>query len=132
MNYDELLASFLATVTEAAESTGEFLATEIPEVINQALLYYAAVSLLQFSIGLGVMVYCLCTLGNSKKEYPDYWEKRTSDGEDFRYIVPIVARVLVALVCIPIICGSMEWLKIWLAPKLWLIEYAAQLAKSVS
>jgi hypothetical protein len=51
----------------------------------------------------------------------------TSCSYDIAYIFSFAIPVIMMIVGLCMI--NVEWLQIWIAPKVWLIEYAAQLAK---
>ena len=46
---------------------------------------------------------------------------------DYVYLITSVSVVYPLVIFFSIVALDLEWLQIWIAPKLWLIEYAANL-----
>ena len=135
MNTDleNALITILNKSIETAESASNFLVAEIPDVAAQALMYYGAINFLGAITAIGVFIYCFITIGNSSKKDPTYWERKTRDSEDLRYNLPLLLRFLGMVVSFIIAAYKIPTtLKIYLAPKLWLIEYATSIATKVS
>ena len=64
--------------------------------------------------------------GKPKYKPTMIWE---SNGEISFLILPLAAVFVLWVSFIIAVVTNMTWLKIWLAPKLYLIEYAASLIK---
>jgi len=104
------------------EKTGEFLGNEIPEIANQILLFNLVTSL--FYCGVTFITACFCT-----RYCLCYFKKgiaNASDTEDILSAFGVVAGVVSIAVFID---NLIPVLKIWLAPKLYLLEYASSLVK---
>lgn len=123
----QALASILGKTMQGVEAGVSFLSTEIPDVIHQLLVFKMAWSLVLFS-AMGSCVLFLIIKGfRVAKKY-------NSDLDDSEKGIPYV---IWSLGCgIPsfiMFIIAMSQLKtvmmIWLAPKIYLIEYAASLAK---
>ena len=123
---DEELQKALALVLQTALDAKDFLIAELPEVIQQLLLWKFWYYSIRFAVGalfaLGIMYaayrisrYILALI---KKRGPD----------EFFWFMPLIIVTIVASV-IPAHFLNLIWLQIWIAPKVYLIEYAASLAK---
>lgn len=105
-----------------------FLAAEIPDVVAQLLMWHGVYNLLSMIFGIFTTVVLLTAW--FKKIMPILAEKEenaTGDG-NATYLLGSLAVCAVSFV-IAYESINMTWLQIWIAPKVWLLEYAASLAK---
>lgn len=123
------LAEIIRQTMNGLDAAVSFLSSELPDVIHQLLIWYAVKNGVYFLVGLVVLIVWLVVLVKSFK----YAMKAVGNGgyaED-----AFVAWFLLSLVgSIPFIAScdyllNLTWLQIILAPKIWLIEYAAKLVK---
>lgn len=134
------LVELLSKANNGIDEAGGFLAAELPEVIKQLLIWNGIYNFILFIIAVAIValikpVISECILKNNKAK-EDYknevpWtryngcDSTTSHAYDlikFIYIIPFVQFT------IGISIINMKWLQIWIAPKVWLLEYAAKLA----
>jgi hypothetical protein len=134
---ENALAEAIEKANSGIDAATEFVMSELPKVIQQALTWYAVESFIFFCIGLIMLA---CSYKVVKTQYGVIYKKGeglTSFAKDnydmlsmpgFLFIVS--SSVLDVLCLIASISWILDftWLKIWIAPKLWLIEYAAKLA----
>lgn len=126
------LADLITKSIRAIESGGEFLSGQIPDVINQLLLWDMVYYFILFLIGVGI---CLATVVFNLKQYRYWkWVYRLREGtyQDGLGDHPEIILNLIQLLIIPILLTctlNLNWLKIWLAPKVYLIEYAKTFIK---
>lgn len=117
---EELQQALADLVNKSVEIGGDAIAftqEQLPEVIQQLLIWKAAESLILCAACVGWIVF---TCFASYKVH-----KVTNDSD----VTPFIVMVAVA-VCLPAFFNlNLIWLQIWLAPKVYLIEYAASLAK---
>lgn len=135
---ENALAGVIEKANSGIDAATEFVMSELPEVIQQALTWYAIESLIYFLIG------CMMSLLSIKVIRKQVSFIKTCDGVarwarwselDHDLNPPACAYVFFCVV-IDLACFiaafsfllNWDWLKIWIAPKLWLIEYAAKLA----
>ncbi len=119
---DNQLVALLKSVNESASDTKIFILSELPEVVVQLLNWYSIYYFIIFVICLTTIVLMIVLW--LKYIMPQQKAFDSSDPFDTSpaviwgliYIMPIIA-VTVNI--------SLQWLKIWVAPKLWLIEYTA-------
>lgn len=122
-NLSNALANILTSAQESVEKATSFLSAQIPDVVHQLLLWKFTESLISFSVCLlwiffivGVCIYFIRRICKSDLAIED----------------KIGNTVMTFFGClifsIPALCNlHLTWLKIWLAPKLYLLEYAASL-----
>jgi len=125
----------LAALIESVANVRDFAIEHAPDVIQELLTWNFTTTLISFVgclICIGVWLYL------NWRQYK--WIKnggggreRNCYGENTDELSPFLILNLFQIVLIFGFLGwisiSMDWLKIWLAPKLYLIEYAAELVK---
>lgn len=129
----QLLVDLLKKAVQGVDAAVTFSQAQIPDVIHQLLVWNAVSSLGCQLLGLFFFLLCWFLI----KFYNSSWERRaswtrfsdtsesTSSEWDFRFL-PVV--VLSGVGCF-LLALNFDWLKIWLAPKLYLVQYAATLIK---
>lgn len=103
------------------EKTGEFLGNEIPEVAEQILTFGLVVGIVWIVFGLifsVIGIYYLVRYFSIKGTASDAQDVMLVPG----FIGPILGMAF-------ILVNISDVFKIWLAPKLYLLEYAASLVK---
>lgn len=128
------LASILQRSITAVDAGVAFLSAEIPDVIQQLLMWHATQSLIFFLIGFAVVFFSLFILfyncGRGEKLEHYYKTTWTHDKYgDFNNPLPYLGIGLIVLMFGIMMSSNMAWLQIWIAPKIFLIEYAASLVK---
>ena len=133
---DKQLVEILRGVTETAGTTKDFVLAELPDVISQMLMWYGVYNFILFVIAVVIFI----SVGWVWKKYSGVgipkegsnkrpWTLTHNDrGEFDAHMVASLGLTIIPLV-IASVNINLEWLKIWIAPKLWLIEYTAQLVR---
>ncbi|ELC6296687.1 hypothetical protein RJO53_002832 [Enterobacter hormaechei] len=155
---NKILVDLLQKASNGIDAAVSFSQAQIPDVVNQLLLWKAASSFLTFFIGL-----CLIFAGpkliirsykRAKSWHESAMQKAQSDFDNGKawtryspgssvtsvsfdsingsgWAITLVAGLsfIVLFVLALAFVTELDWLKIWLAPKLYLIEYAASLVK---
>ena len=127
------VSTLIQTSLNAIDKGTTFLSNQIPEVIQQLLLWKAIASFIEFSSGIfligGIFAWLIYQYKYWTTTIESKWEtnKQRISGDTGPF-------VLLNLVCvIPLLYGSsyinLIWLQIWIAPKLYLIEYAKDFLK---
>ena len=113
---NEQLQTALAELITSTLQAKEFIVGELPEVVRQLLVWKGIHNFVLFLIGLATSVVVIAIA--TKFSF--------SDDEDV-----FLRRIVVFSVCLmaAVFTLNIQWLKIWIAPKVWLIEYAASLVK---
>jgi len=131
-NLQDALAGIITKAVEGIDTATSFLQSEIPDVIVQLLHWNFAVSLIWF-IFVPLLIVCAAIL------FCIVIKRMSSMGPNnnvFEADTPLpFFGCLIAGAFFVVTFGTtigkmnLDWLQIWIAPKVWLIEYAAQLVK---
>lgn len=110
---------------ETFDKGSEWLAGEVPEVVEQLLLWHMIESLIIMSIGVALFLSLFkvipVILNELSKPFIEHSDITVNIGFIYSFIVVIVAPVMIFF--------NLTWIKILIAPKLYLLEYAADLVK---
>ena len=117
---EQALIGLIQSVTDAAA----FLKGEIPVAVQELLTYYAvwtAAEAVLLLCGIGIVVYLARRL----------WKWCGKEGyREMEQIFGTAALVVAGgFMAVGVVFNISEFLKITLAPRIWLIEYAASLVK---
>ena len=125
----KVLADIITRVTSGADAAIQFGKEQIPEVLKQLLIWNFTFSfLIWFSATAIIVGYIIWMLTKFK-----WWFKnqRTTTSEQDAAVTAIsVIWGIITFIMIFVFWCNLDWLKIWVAPKLYLLEYAASLIKS--
>jgi len=127
---DELqkaLAAIINKTIGAMDAGAGFLQAELPEVIRQLLLWKAVQSGIQFLISAALFVAFVIIAIKFAKSALAYEPRNDYDENALRPIMSGFS-VLAACLMIFIITCNLDWVQIMIAPKVYLVEYAAHLA----
>ena len=125
---EQLQAELLKIVTNinnGAESVWEFLTDQTPEVIRQLLLWHGIYSLSLTLLGIGILFSVIYFNYQLFKWFSKLSEQKQRKHE---WIVTIFVLQIVWLLPVSLLI-NLTWLKIWLTPKVWLLEYITAMAK---
>lgn len=139
---NKILADLLQKASNGIDAAVSFSQAQIPDVVNQLLLWNAVSSVISQVVALAVIMLLAVivyrgvsrrgtrTEGGGWRGY--HYEGRSffwdEDGDlSFPGMMCSMASGGTILVCLMAFATNFDWLKIWLAPKLYLIEYAAHL-----
>lgn len=113
------LITIIQQVQSGVSAGVNFLSTEIPDVIRQLIVWKLVESVILAVASL------LASLGCAYGIYKS-WKNDDMDGDA---VVPITifGGMFLLAGLILTVCKSLVALQLWLAPKVWLIEYAAKL-----
>ena len=123
MKYEEVLGKFLQTTLDTAEKVGEFAVAQLPELVQQALNWYFAYGLIQLVAGIALAIFAVVADVKMFK-----WAAKYDEG-DMLFgvwgVLGMIPRVPTWVAVFHLV--NFQWLKIWIAPKLWLVEFATKL-----
>ena len=122
----QALTDLINKTLNGAEQAGNFLLGEIPEVVQQLLVWHGVKSFLVFVFGVAML--CAAIYAN----YRQYlWLRSRWDDIVESEFCPFLLINLLQLLWVPFFGVTIQfnWLQIWLAPKVWLLEYAASILK---
>lgn len=138
------LAKLVGMLNEGAEKVAEFGAEQIPIVLQQLLLWHWIASFLAFLFGL-VLTVVPILMRNVFNRNLKFASDAKRNGDDwaifngcktissFRHDLMVFSNAYLpwfsAASGVIIALSNFDWLKIWLAPNLYLLEYAAGIVK---
>lgn len=133
------LVQILEKTINGIDSSVAFMQAELPDVISQLLMWYMAKNGMDMVLGVMMTIPFLFFCKKYKEqdilgaESDSFWVTHYSTMNNHIGIgagMTGAALLLIAFFgCISFVVGAYEVAKIWIAPKIWLIEYAASLAK---
>lgn len=121
-NLQNAVTELITRAISTADQAQGFILSEIPEVIQQLLMWKVAESGIFFIVS--IMTFLLIPLGVYLQSKHHKWIIEKTDG--CLYIVNLLHVFTLILVFETF---SLTWLQIWIAPKVYLIEYASELIK---
>lgn len=123
---NKILVELLQKAANGIDAAVTFSQAQIPDVVHQLLVWKSVSSILvQIFILSFIGVYVLAVY----KFYKITDSKRLSEGTLVAGIFSLATGALFAMGLAIAFFSYFDWLKIWLAPKLYLLEYAASLIK---
>lgn len=115
----KILLDLLKKAANGIDSAVAFSQQQIPDVVNQLLVWNAVSSALIQALCFIVMIVAVAICVKAWRKWYD------ADAIMLMTAVSFVS----CMIAIMVFSVNFDWLKIWLAPKLYLIEYAASLVK---
>jgi len=125
---EELQQAMLKILSKTVDTAGkatDFMVAEIPDVIQQLLVWKMWESI--FYLGIAIIVIVLWTIAEVKV-FKKIRECSNVKDTWFLYLVPGTFVRLIPTIPVSS-CLNLTWLQILVAPKLYLIEYASALIK---
>jgi uncharacterized membrane protein HdeD (DUF308 family) len=123
----QALIEVINRTLKGVDTTVNFLSQQIPDVIHQLLLYKAVSSFLMCLVAIAL---CIIHVSVTRVVYKIETKQKSSDAFVSIGIVGMLCGVFVWGIALRLLCLNMDWLQIWLAPKVYLLEYAANLYKA--
>lgn len=115
---DDVVAQILQKAIDAATSTGDFIAGQIPDLVKQLLLFSEVESGLLTLFGFSLILFSVFLVYK-------IWKLVKEDGDYFPLM--LILTMISIIGCIVFFSNICDFIKIWLAPKLWLLEYTVHL-----
>ncbi|EIP9252067.1 hypothetical protein LT861_002045 [Escherichia coli] len=135
---NKILVELLQKASNGIDAAVSFSQAQIPDVVHQLLIWSFVHSALFQVAGLLLLIAAIKLPGFARtaRNNGERWtsfDGRPNDGHFISSVYYDICTVFVpifgSIMGVLIIAFNFEWLKIWLAPKLFLIEYAASLVK---
>lgn len=127
------LAELIKYATSGVDAMVAFGQEQLPILVEQLLMWHFVESLLWFSLGLiGLCAYIYSTFRIIPKVMSEHKKSLGDQSEFIAFGVPIfygIGSVFLAPFLVVAVVSNIAWLKIWIAPKLYLFEYGASLVK---
>ena len=134
----QAVAKIIEKSLQGIDTATSFLSAQLPDVIHQLLMWKAVSSFIIWctSIFLIISTLILAKAIKNAEENLDtkksvFWlDKGYSKGDvTFIGFMSIVYCIVADIIGLAMFICNWTWLKIWIAPKIYLIEYAASLVK---
>lgn len=137
MDSNELLSKVLAeNIQKASDGVGsaiDFTMDQAPEVIQQAIMWQITKSVTAFIISISALLFGVYLLQiargiqrkNKERKLTRYHSDEFEDADGYF----IISACIIFFAAPFALMSCMSALKVWVAPKVWLIEYAASLIK---
>lgn len=122
------LTDLITKSVQGIDAAGKFLLTEIPEVIQQLLMWHGVYNFILFLVGM-IFLTTFCIIDFKFFKVCRKEAEKNEDGGAYRVfaLVNMFGGFFSSIFLSELL--NLQWLKIWIAPKVWLLEYAAALAK---
>lgn len=127
--WEKVLSSLITKVTAGADAVIQFGSEQLPEVLKQLLIWNFTYSLLLWVISLSILIGYLWWMSVKWKWWMKNKATTSTSTDNFYSIITFIWSIL-AFLSLIMFFSNLDWLKIWVAPKLYLLEYAASLIKS--
>ncbi|MCI1898561.1 MAG: hypothetical protein LKI85_09305 [Enterobacter sp.] len=136
---NKILVQLLQKASDGIDSAVAFSQAQIPDVVHQLLVWNFVSSALAMMVGL--VISCgmplvarsiLIRYGKAKVKDETWVIEQSFDytkSMSFPAFMVLFFCTGAFIISVLVVINSMDWLKIWLAPKLYLLEYAASLIK---
>jgi len=124
---DQTANEALRALIDNAASAKEFILAELPEVVQQLLMWKTAESIAYCILSLCMAVSVSVAIRWQWKNREAHFKSTVvtaSDGAVYMVNLFLAAPIIAAVVH-----WNLTWLQIWIAPKVYLLEYAADLVK---
>ena len=115
---NKILVELLQKASNGIDAAVSFSQALIPDVIHQLLMWHAVSS-------AGIQALCVLVIISCVYLMIFAWNK----GDDADFVISSLLVTSGIAISTVVFFNYFDWLKIWLAPKLYLIEYAASLVK---
>ena len=120
------IGSTIHTATDLVNKTVDVAMTQGADIVHQALVWYGVYYFILFLIPIVVFFVLkkVATFIFNTTYYANLPEQHVSmqDKQDIKFFIFIPACIIQGISLYQL---NLQWLKIWIAPKLWLIEFAA-------
>jgi len=132
---NEVVNKLMIEMIETAGAVKSFVVTEAPEVVQQLLAWTVWENVIW--LGIAIILLCLAIWNGLKifkfnKKYSGltYDERQEGEGSFFMWFVSSIVLSLITLITTAHMPSYiLEIVKISVAPKVWLLEYASSLVK---
>lgn len=118
---EELQQKLLEALTvsmDTIKDIKDFSVEQAPEVLQQALMWYGTYYFILLMLGISLIVVAVVVVVKTIKHI-----KAQGEGYDaFNIVMVMVVSEAILLIFI-IGCINLQWLQIWIAPKLFLLEW---------
>ena len=119
------LIQILNGAVDAAQAGVSFLQAEVPDVVQQLLTYKLVASVVGAVVAVAVIAVAVLSVPAAGR-----LERRRREWDGIQCFAMAVAAIAIVVAAVFLAGAVFDALEIWLAPKLYLIEYAADIVKA--
>lgn len=127
---NEELSKAITELVGSVVDAKDFLVAELPEYVYQLLMWHGVYNFSMFV--LGIVLTCVTVIVPYKLLTSKTFQESFENGEiEMPKEIAIFFIGFGQVVLLAISCSffNLTWLQIWLAPKVWLVDYAMSLVK---
>ena len=126
---DEILEKVVSEFVDNLNDGVDFASSQIPQVIEQLLLWHTVTGAIGFVIGLVILISSIRFIVFNVKSYYEEreWVANHCGVLNDGYICSCVLSVMLFIPGVIITLNHLYWIQILVAPKLYVLEYASQL-----
>lgn len=130
----DALAQMITGVTQTAGQAKDFIVSQLPDVVKQLLMWKMAESIWQMFLPAIVLIVAvrICSKYRAKGREKDWkYIAENEEADALKQIIPfaLLHAWMGAMAIWFCLSANITWLQIWIAPKVYLIEYAKTLVK---
>lgn len=130
----EAITEMIVKVNDGVDASTAFLSAELPDYIQQLLMWHAILSFLLFItailfVGIAVIIQFKVILMKDSEGKLKFREKYSHIRDGHSTIALMSFLLWLSTAMFFTFSINLTWLQIWIAPKVWLVEYAANLVK---
>ncbi|HHX3893253.1 hypothetical protein ACV8SS_09920 [Citrobacter freundii] len=136
---NKILVELLQKAVHGIDAAVSFSQAQIPDIVHQLLVWNFVQSMIATLIGIALICASpliarsiLIRYGNAKVKDETWVIEQSFDYTKSMSLPAVIVLVFCAgvfIISVLVVINNMDWLKIWLTPKLYLLEYAASLIK---
>ncbi|HDX9111809.1 TPA: hypothetical protein RQO74_000247 [Klebsiella michiganensis] len=120
---NKILVDLLQKASSGIDAAVSFSQAQLPDIIRQLMVWKAAAYALNVIFALLLLIGCIVAFRKGMKWFESY------DKEVLGLFALMFSSCGVAAACYGIMDNVTNGIQLWLAPKIWLVEYAASLVK---
>lgn len=126
------LTKIITNINTGGESAWGFITAQTPDVVQQLLFWHGMHSFVWFII---IAILIVVSFFGCRKLFkislPLIEEEKRKNYPDYIVYVAmwIIPTILTFVTIFMNLVHNLDWLKIWIAPKVWLLEYVASMVK---
>lgn len=128
--------AIVASIRESISKAGEFLMEHLPSLAQEYIAYGRASVTVYVLIGIALLMYAGLNFWLNKSRFEqikhevDHSYNDMPGFKNFLYIISLVASGVFGLILV--LANLSELLKVWFAPRIWLLENIVNLVKRIS
>lgn len=120
---NKILIDLLQKAASGVDAAVSFSQAQVPDIIRQLMVWKAAAYGMRIFFMSLFLLGCILLFQRALKWYESF------DNEALGFFSLLSSALIGALLVVGILANISNLVQLWLAPKIWLIEYTAELLK---